>query len=138
MGAARSKGTAVESVETEDRAAEREEKIFPTTSGGSVTSNNGSGMEVRVWSERLVQEDGKEKSWIGGVPAIVRDYPSSSSAFPAEEKGKENEKEKEEGMVKVNHDGDDHWVGGLNGLLKFNYPFGEEEEEESREQQGKN
>lgn len=22
---------------------------------------------------------------------------------------------------------DDGWVGGLNGLLKFNYPFGEEE-----------
>lgn len=36
-------------------------------------------------------------------------------------------------------DDDDHWVGGLNGLLKFNYPFGEEEgevvEEREREQQ---
>ena len=95
------------------------------------------GMEVMVWSEKLVQdeeeeEEGKGKSWIGGVPAIVRDYSSSSSvsvsAPPTEEKG-----EGEEGMVSGD-DGDDHWVGGLNGLLKFNYPFGEEEEGEGEEQ----
>ena len=29
-------------------------------------------------------------------------------------------------MVDAKRGGDGGWVGGLNGLLKFNYPFGEE------------
>ncbi|KAK8171493.1 ATP-NAD kinase-like domain-containing protein [Phyllosticta citrichinensis] len=37
----------------------------------------------------------------GGVPSIVR------------------------GLSGVQERGEDHWVGGLNGLLKFNYPFGD-------------
>ncbi|KAF2404347.1 ATP-NAD kinase [Trichodelitschia bisporula] len=37
--------------------------------------------------------------WVGGVPSVVR----------APGRG----------------EGEEHWVGGLNGLLKFNYPFGE-------------
>ncbi|KAF1986009.1 ATP-NAD kinase [Aulographum hederae CBS 113979] len=70
----------------------------------------GVGMEVRVCGEeirgrgrRSVGSDGEEEEWgTGGVPSVVR----------AAVGGGEDE---------------DHWVGGLNGLLKFNYPFGEEE-----------
>ncbi|KAK0251536.1 NADH kinase pos5 [Friedmanniomyces endolithicus] len=57
------------------------------------------GMEVRVMGEE-VRKPGT-RDWRGGVPSIVR-----SGGVMAE--------------------GEDHWVGGLNGLLKFNYPFGEE------------
>ncbi|KAI9884624.1 MAG: hypothetical protein M1823_003580 [Watsoniomyces obsoletus] len=57
------------------------------------------GMEVQVSGEKLRLEDG---TWSGGVPCVVRgDFRSSAP-------------------------GDDSWVGGLNGLLKFNYPFGED------------
>lgn len=58
----------------------------------------GVGMELRVSGEEMAQEPG---AWQGGIPCIMR----RSSAGP---------------------DGDDGWVGGLNGLLKFNYAFGEE------------
>ncbi|GAD97940.1 poly(p)/ATP NAD kinase [Paecilomyces variotii No. 5] len=56
------------------------------------------GMEVRVWDEeiRLGKND-----WRGGVPCVMRRTLGVGDA-------------------------DDGWVGGLNGLLKFNYPFGEE------------
>lgn len=57
------------------------------------------GMEVRVVGEEIRSD---QREWGGGVPSIVR---AGSGA----------------GM-----DGQDHWVGGLNGLLKFNYPFGED------------
>ncbi|TKA81140.1 hypothetical protein B0A55_01631 [Friedmanniomyces simplex] len=57
------------------------------------------GMEVRVVGED-VRTPGT-RHWRGGVPSIVR-----SGGAMAE--------------------GEDHWVGGLNGLLKFNYPFGED------------
>lgn len=58
------------------------------------------GMEVRVVGEE-VRSPGAPgaRDWLRGVPSIVR---SGGAA-----------------------DGDDHWVGGLNSLLKFNYPFGE-------------
>ena len=61
-----------------------------------------SGMEVRVVGEEVTKPDGlgEVKSVVGGVPSIVR---SGGAA-----------------------DGEDHWVGGLNSLLKFNYPFGED------------
>ena len=59
------------------------------------------GMEVRVVGEE-VRRPGGEGVWGGGVPSIVR----SGDAGAA--------------------DGEDHWVGGLNSLLKFNYPFGED------------
>lgn len=57
------------------------------------------GMEVRVVGEE-VRSPGAPgvRDWAGGVPSIVR---SGGAA-----------------------DGEDHWVGGLNSLLKFNYPFG--------------
>jgi NADH kinase len=54
------------------------------------------GMEVRVWGEGVRDRNGV---WKGGVPSVVRG-------------GKDD-------------GGEDHWVGGLNGLLKFNHPFGE-------------
>ncbi|KAK0126825.1 NADH kinase pos5 [Cadophora gregata] len=55
----------------------------------------GVGMEVRANGEDIV----KGKEWIGGVPCIMRG-------------------------TKGGNDDDDGWVGGLNGLLKFNHPFG--------------
>lgn len=58
----------------------------------------GVGMEVRVTGEELKRSKGGQP---GGVPCIMR-------------RGGTTE------------EGDDGWVGGLNGLLKFNYPFGEE------------
>ncbi|KAF2766700.1 ATP-NAD kinase [Teratosphaeria nubilosa] len=59
-----------------------------------------SGMEVRVVGEEVRTAGAPgARDWLGGVPSIVR---SGGAA-----------------------DGEDHWVGGLNSLLKFNYPFGE-------------
>ena len=57
----------------------------------------GVGMEVRVDGEDIR----KGREWSGGVPCVMRTTNSGK-------------------------DEDDGWVGGLNGLLKFNYPFGEE------------
>ncbi|KAJ5095110.1 ATP-NAD kinase PpnK-type alpha/beta [Penicillium argentinense] len=54
------------------------------------------GMEVRVWNEEM--RHGKNE-WQGGVPSVMR-----------------------RSMGGEAHEG---WVGGLNGLLKFNHPFGE-------------
>ncbi|TKX22488.1 putative NADH kinase pos5 [Elsinoe australis] len=56
------------------------------------------GMEVRVVGEDIKTADG----WKGGIPSVVRTGASGG------------------------YEGEDHWVGGLNGLLKFNYPFGED------------
>lgn len=55
------------------------------------------GMEIRVNGEHIA----KGMEWVGGVPCVMRGTKSGT-------------------------DEDDGWVGGLNGLLKFNYPFGEE------------
>lgn len=65
----------------------------------------GIGMEARVWGEsvgrgRDVGGDGDGDAWVGGVPCVMRGGGDGA--------------------------GDEGWVGGLNGLLKFNYPFGEE------------
>ena len=57
------------------------------------------GMEVRVVGEDIKTADGQ---WRGGIPSVVR--ASGSGAY----------------------EGEDHWVGGLNGLLKFNHAFGED------------
>ena len=66
------------------------------------------GGRVEVTGEELRQEEwvaaaGREevemgRRWTGGVPCLMRG----------------------------GGEGEDGWVGGLNGLLKFNYPFGEE------------
>jgi NADH kinase len=58
------------------------------------------GMEIRVWGEGIRRGEGV---WEGGVPSVVRGVNGSGGEVG----------------------GEDHWVGGLNGLLKFNYPFGE-------------
>ncbi|KAI4197109.1 MAG: hypothetical protein LQ350_006123 [Teloschistes chrysophthalmus] len=55
------------------------------------------GGEIKIVGEEICR--GRE-GWTGGVPCIMR------------------------GGGEVRED--DGWVGGLNGLLKFNYPFGEE------------
>lgn len=54
------------------------------------------GMEMRVWDEEI--RHGKN-DWRGGVPCVMR---------------------RTTGVTEP----DDGWVGGLNSLLKFNYPFG--------------
>ena len=59
----------------------------------------GMGTEIRVWGEDVRDHNGV---WGGGVPCVMRGAGASGA------------------------NGDDGWVGGLNGLLKFNYPFGEE------------
>jgi NADH kinase len=60
----------------------------------------GVGLEVRVLGEEVKNQTGE---WCGGVPSIVR--------------GTDGAEAKDE----------DHWVGGLNALLKFNYPFGDQD-----------
>lgn len=58
----------------------------------------GVGMEVRVIAEEVHDRDGFGNA---GIPCVMR-----KTVGATEE--------------------DDGWVGGLNGLLKFNFPFGEE------------
>lgn len=60
------------------------------------THGVGVGMEVRVSGNDIIRGG----NWIGGVPCVMRGAKSGIEQ-------------------------DDGWVGGLNGLLKFNYPFGE-------------
>lgn len=64
------------------------------------------GMEVRVVGEETRSAGAPgERQWKGGVPSIVRSSSSGTGTGGGQE---------------------DHWVGGLNSLLKFNYPFGED------------
>ncbi|KAI9367393.1 ATP-NAD kinase-like domain-containing protein [Aspergillus egyptiacus] len=69
--------------------------------GVNMTRGMTAGMEARVWNEDM--RHGKNE-WQGGVPSVMRRILG----------GEPNDSEAHEG-----------WVGGLNGLLKFNYPFGE-------------
>ncbi|PSR82650.1 ATP-NAD kinase-like domain-containing protein [Coniella lustricola] len=62
------------------------------------------GMEIRVQGESITKSP--DGNWLGGVPCVIRDHHSSGEAADGVD--------------------DDGWVGGLNGLLKFNYPFGNE------------
>lgn len=79
----------------------------------------GVGMEVRVWGEAVgrrrdlrrdsrredIEEElleGDPDAWVGGVPCVMRGVGGEAAS------------------------GDEGWVGGLNGLLKFNSPFGED------------
>ncbi|KAI1003252.1 hypothetical protein K3495_g4958 [Podosphaera aphanis] len=55
----------------------------------------GVGMEIRVCANDIV----RGSNWVGGVPCVMRGVKSGMD--------------------------DDSWVGRLNGLLKFNHPFGE-------------
>lgn len=65
------------------------------------------GMEIRVQGETITKS--ADGNWKGGVPCVIRDHHNGNVHAEAEEE-----------------DDDDGWVGGLNGLLKFNYPFGKE------------
>jgi len=78
----------------------RGREVEVSIDGQTVTQGMGVGMEVRVAGEEVKKADGV---WEGGVPSIVR------------------------GTAGGGEDGEDHWVGGLNALLKFNYPFGDQE-----------
>lgn len=65
----------------------------------------GSGMGLKVWGEGVGRKEElgeKGQDWMGGVPCVMRGRGGEGAS------------------------GDEGWVGGLNGLLKFNYPFGEE------------
>lgn len=68
--------------------------------GKTITEKLKAGMEVRVMGEDVRRDDG---AWEGGVPSIVR------------------------GTMGTEDIAEDHWVGGLNALLKFNYPFGDQD-----------
>jgi NADH kinase len=65
----------------------------------------GVGAEVRVVGEKL--REGRDGKWMGGIPCVLR---------------------QERGGTMAGAEGDDGWVGGLNGLLKFNNAFGEEDQ----------
>lgn len=58
------------------------------------------GMEIRIEGEMVGRTP--DGSWAGGVPCVIRSRANGNSS-----------------------EDDDGWVGGLNSLLKFNYPFGE-------------
>lgn len=75
----------------------RGQEIDVSVDGVKQTVGLGKNMEVKVWGEGVRDHEGV---WKGGVPSVVRGTRDNG--------------------------GEDHWVGGLNGLLKFNYPFGEE------------
>jgi NADH kinase len=66
--------------------------------GKRSTRGVGVGMEIRVLGEECRTD---AETCQGGVPCVMRG-------------------------AKTGVEDDDGWVGGLNGLLKFNYPFGEE------------
>lgn len=78
----------------------RGREVEVSIDGRTFTQGMGAGMEVRVAGEEVVRGPG---GWEGGVPCIVRGTTGK------------------EGMA------EDHWVGGLNALLKFNYPFGDQD-----------
>ncbi|KAK0631195.1 NADH kinase POS5 [Lasiodiplodia hormozganensis] len=88
------------------RVAERNraEGVDVSIDGMRLEEPLGRGGEVRITGEDVglrALGRGETGVLLGGVPSIVRGTNGVSI-------------------------GEDHWVGGLNGLLKFNYPFGEE------------
>lgn len=78
----------------------RGREVEVSIDGRRIAGRTGVGMEVRVLGEEVKNQAG---DWCGGVPSIVR------------------------GTVGMEEKEDDHWVGGLNALLKFNYPFGDQD-----------
>ncbi|KAF2029010.1 ATP-NAD kinase [Setomelanomma holmii] len=78
----------------------RGREVEVSIDGKTITEGMGAGMEVRVAGEEVKKESGE---WDGGVPSIVR------------------------GTAGQEDMAEDHWVGGLNALLKFNYPFGDQD-----------
>jgi NADH kinase len=82
----------------------RGREVEVSIDGTRIAAGMGVGMEVRVVGEEVRDDRGE---WCGGVPSIVR------------------------GVVGSEELEEDHWVGGLNALLKFNYPFGDQDSEGS-------
>lgn len=78
----------------------RGREVEVSIDGHTITEKMGVGMEVRISGEEVRRSDGV---WEGGVPSIVR------------------------GTMGKDDIAEDHWVGGLNALLKFNYPFGDQD-----------
>lgn len=76
---------------------------LPVSIDGKRRAGVGIGMEVRIEGERLVKTP--DGGWTGGVPCVIRATGKGDAEGISED--------------------DDSWVGGLNELLKFNYPFGE-------------
>ncbi|CAI6333273.1 unnamed protein product [Periconia digitata] len=85
----------------------RGREVDVSIDGRRISEGVGVGMEVRVLGEEVRNAEGE---WCGGVPSIVRG--TSGMAGEALE--------------------EDHWVGGLNALLKFNYPFGDQDADGKR------
>lgn len=111
-----------------------------TATADTYTSNNGilpPGSIIKVTGEPITIDMTSSSSsstnhpttssWHGGVPCIVRgsgagsDRLSNIDTHTSGSGGRNVKYEGDSGAEKG-------WVGGLNGLLKFNYPFGEEEE----------
>ena len=86
-------------------AENRGKEIEVSVDGVRRRQGLGEGMEVRVVGEEVKVPGEAGEEWAGGVPSIVRGGGGADGARGGEE---------------------DHWVGGLNSLLKFNYPFGED------------
>ena len=76
---------------------------LPVSIDGKRRTGVGIGMEIRIEGENLIRTG--DGTWQGGVPCVIRAPAKPDANGVAED--------------------DDSWVGGLNGLLKFNYPFGE-------------
>lgn len=91
------------------------------------------GTEIRIEGELIVPAAGGGGAWVGGVPCVIRSRSPRSSisssiwgdTTAAAAKMGKGGAEGAAGDTIITED-DDGWVGGLNGLLKFNYPFGEE------------
>ena len=77
----------------------RGRKIDVSIDGRRRSKGLGVGMKIRVRGENIQKSNGQCR---GGVPCVMR------------------------GNTDEGANGDEGWVCGLNGLLKFNYPFGEE------------
>ena len=78
----------------------RTETIDVSVDGEMRERGLGRGGELIVGAEGVCGENhGEGRTWRGGVPTIIGGRGQGSG---------------------------DGWVGGLNGLLKFNYPMGEE------------
>lgn len=78
----------------------RGRKVDISIDGVRRTEGLGVGMELRIHAEDVRDYEG---NWVGGIPSIVRAHAGQT------ETGSE-----------------ESWVGGLNRLLKFNYPMGED------------
>ncbi|KAJ9631824.1 NADH kinase pos5 [Taxawa tesnikishii (nom. ined.)] len=64
-------------------------------------------------SPEVEREEWKSELWVRRFEAVIGSGEEACQAWLEQAAG--------------GTEGQDHWVGGLNGLLKFNYPFGEDE-----------